>query len=135
MFHHPSHSANTPLPCYRILYSTLFLATGHKLRAVRKASLQEFSDPPQVGQHSPVLRETKHRKKVKIECFQIFCIMSCPSLRKVYLRNALECCKPQTCFLHLVCFFPTVTDKPKTIKLCGRGKKCIQLSFKKSLLF
>lgn len=83
---------------------TLYLATEHKLRAVGKASMQEFSDAPplpevQAGHHPPVLREAEHRKKVKIECFQVFCIMSCPSLRKVYLRNALECWKPQTCFL------------------------------------
>lgn len=122
---------------------TLFLATEHKLRAVGRASLQEFSDAPplpevQAGHNPPVLREAEHRKMVKIEkieCFQIFCIMSCSSLRKMYLRNALECCKPQTCFLQLICFFPTVKNKPKTIKLCGGGKKCIQLSFQKSLLF
>lgn len=62
---------------------TLFLATEHKLRAVRKASLQEFSGPPplpetQAGHHPPVLKETEHRKKAKIEYFQTFCIMSCP---------------------------------------------------------
>lgn len=41
------------------------------MRAVRKANLQELNGPPplpegQAKHHPPVLKETEHRKKVKI---------------------------------------------------------------------
>lgn len=114
---------------------TLFLATEHKLRAVRKASLQEFSGPPplpetQAGHHPPVLKETEHRKKAKIEYFQTFCIMSCPSLRKVYLRNALECCRPQTSFLQLICFFSLSQTNPNQQNYVGEGRNAYNFLFK-----
>lgn len=87
MFHHPSCSANTPLSHYRIqwpLFYSWLLSTSCKQWG---KSLQELSGPPplpeaQAGHHPPVLKETEHRKKVKIECFQIFYIMSCSSLKK-----------------------------------------------------
>lgn len=119
---------------------TLFLATEHKLRAVRKANLQEFSGPPplpeaQAGHHSPALKETEQREKVKIECFQIFLYHVLFFLEKGVPEKCPGVLQATNLLSSIDLFFPTITDKPKTIKLCGGGEKYIQLPFQKSLSF